>query len=71
MALMRAALAELKESPGFSLESRLRTIEGAYIAAAQAIAAGNLSQTAKLLGLSRTTLYHRLAVLERDQTRPR
>lgn len=65
--LLRAALAELRGNPAFSLESRLRAIEGAYIAAAQAIAEGNLSQAAKILGLSRTTLYHRLAVLERDQ----
>ncbi|MBI3221987.1 MAG: sigma-54-dependent Fis family transcriptional regulator [Nitrosomonadales bacterium] len=45
---------------GFSLDQRLREQEGQYIAAALEIAAGNISEAAKLLGINRTTLYSRM-----------
>lgn len=44
----------------FSLDQRLREQEGHYITAALEIAAGNISEAAKLLGINRTTLYSRM-----------
>ena len=44
----------------FSLDTALKGVEQAYIDAALEIAQGNVSQAAKLLGISRTTLYGRL-----------
>lgn len=46
----------------FNLDAHLSKIELAFIDTAMALAGGNMSQTAKLLGVSRTTLYSRLAV---------
>jgi two-component system nitrogen regulation response regulator GlnG len=44
----------------FSLDATLKGVEQAYLDAALEIAQGNMSQAAKLLGISRTTLYGRL-----------
>lgn len=66
-ALLRAASSELRSVPNFSLENRLRDIEGAYLQAAQQLASGNLSQAARMLGLNRTTLYNRLEVIARNR----
>lgn len=61
------ALEVLRQRPGFSLDAELRRVEAAFIEAAQKLAAGNLSQAARLLGLSRTTLYHRIEALSRQR----
>jgi DNA-binding NtrC family response regulator len=55
-----AARAELLSGKPFSLDSALKGVEQAYLDAALEIAQGNVSQAAKLLGVSRTTLYGRL-----------
>lgn len=44
----------------FSLDQHLRKLESSYISAALELAAGNISETAKLLGINRTTLYSRM-----------
>jgi len=44
----------------FNLNQRLRELESSYISAALELAAGNISETAKLLGINRTTLYSRM-----------
>ncbi len=54
------ARAELLAARGFSLDATLRGVEQAYLDAALDIANGSVSQAAKLLGVSRTTLYGRL-----------
>jgi two-component system nitrogen regulation response regulator GlnG len=62
-----AAIAELQSNEGFNLDSRLREIESNYIEAAQQLSHGNLSQTSRLLGINRTTLYNRLETLGRER----
>jgi len=59
------ALRHLRESAHFSLDDTLNRWEAAYIAAAQQLTHGNISQAAKLLGINRTTLYNRMDVLAR------
>jgi DNA-binding NtrC family response regulator len=54
------ARAELAAAQSFSLDAALRAVEQAYLEAALEIAAGNMSQAARILGVSRTTLYGRL-----------
>jgi DNA-binding NtrC family response regulator len=54
------ARAELASGKPFSLDAALRGVEQAYLDAALEIAQGNVSQAAKLLGVSRSTLYGRL-----------
>ena len=54
------ARAELLSGRPFSLDGTLRGVEQAYLEAALDIAQGNMSQAAKLLGVSRSTLYGRL-----------
>ena len=44
----------------FSLDKHLREQEGYYISAALELAANNISEAAKLLGLKRTTLHSRM-----------
>ena len=44
----------------FSLDAVLKEVEQAYLDAALEIAQGNMTQAAKLLGVSRGTLYGRL-----------
>ena len=57
------ARAEIEKSALFSLDAKLREIELQYIDAAIAIAQGNMSQAARVLGVSRSTLYSRLDAL--------
>ena len=54
------ARAELLSGRPFVLDATLKAVEQAYLDAALEIAQGNISQAAKMLGLSRTTLYGRL-----------
>jgi DNA-binding NtrC family response regulator len=54
------ARSELNSGKPFSLDAALKSVEQAYLDAALEIAQGNMSQAAKLLGISRTTLYGRL-----------
>jgi len=49
----------------FSLDKLLHEQEGQYITAALDIAAGNVSEAARLLGINRTTLHSRMAVHEK------
>jgi two-component system nitrogen regulation response regulator GlnG len=58
--LAAQARAELLSGRPFSLDAALKTVEQGYLDAALEIAQGNMSQAAKLLGLSRSTLYGRL-----------
>ena len=48
------------QSSGFSLDQLLHEQEGLYIAAALELAAGNISEAAKMLGINRTTLHSRM-----------
>lgn len=52
----------LLQENGFSLDDALREQEFLYLDAALALTDGNISRAAKLLGLSRSTLYSRLEV---------
>lgn len=63
--LLTLALRHLRETTRFGLDETLRRWEAAYIAAAQQLTHGNVSQAAKLLGINRTTLYNRMEVLAR------
>jgi DNA-binding NtrC family response regulator len=54
------ARAELTSGRPFNLDATLKAFEQAYLDAAIEIAQGNMSQAAKLLGISRGTLYGRL-----------
>jgi two-component system nitrogen regulation response regulator GlnG len=65
--LTTLALRHLRGTTLFSLDETLRRWEAAYIAAAQQLTHGNVSQAAKLLGINRTTLYNRMEVLARAQ----
>jgi two-component system nitrogen regulation response regulator GlnG len=60
------ARAELLSGRPFSLDGALKSVEQAYLDAALEIAQGNVSQAAKLLGISRTTLYGRLEAAGRS-----
>ncbi len=50
---------------GFNLDQHLREQESLYIAAALELAAGNISEAAKLLGINRTTLHSRIGTHEK------
>lgn len=64
------ALRELQSNPNFNLDETLRRWERAYIQSAQHLAQGNVSQTARLLGIHRTTLYNRMELLTRGRSAP-
>ena len=57
---MEALARRLIGQPGFQLDNELKTWEAAFIRVAMDLAAGNLSQAARLLGVNRTTLYSRI-----------
>ncbi len=57
------ARAEITASALFRLDAKLADVELQYIDAAIDIANGNMSQAARILGISRSTLYSRLEVL--------
>jgi two-component system nitrogen regulation response regulator GlnG len=57
-------------APGFNLAQALASVELGYIDAALDAARGNMSQAARALGISRSTLYSRLEAL-RPGGRPR
>jgi DNA-binding NtrC family response regulator len=63
------ARAELASGKPFSLDATLKAMEQAYLDAAIEIAQGNMSQAAKLLGISRGTLYGRLESAGRSGAR--
>ncbi len=63
------ARAELLSGKPFSLDGTLKAVEQCYLDAALEIAHGNISQAAKLLGVSRTTLYGRLEAAGRGGAR--
>ncbi|MEP7070473.1 MAG: sigma-54 dependent transcriptional regulator [Usitatibacter sp.] len=63
------ARAELLAGRPFSLDAALKGVEQAYLDAALEIAQGNVSQAAKLLGVSRSTLYGRLEAAGRAGAR--
>jgi len=65
--LDEAALRELSRRGAFNLDDKLEGWERAYISAAMKLAGGNVSQAARLLGINRTTLYSRMAALERAE----
>lgn len=66
--LVALAIRHLQEQNGsFSLDNVLKRWEGAYIEAARQLATGNMSQTARMLGINRTTLYNRLETLAREK----
>jgi DNA-binding NtrC family response regulator len=63
------ARAELMSGKPFSLDAALKCVEQSYLDAALEISQGNMSQAAKLLGISRTTLYGRLEAAGRAGAR--
>ncbi|MBC7625603.1 MAG: sigma-54-dependent Fis family transcriptional regulator [Aeromicrobium sp.] len=54
---------EIENNPNFSLDQVLAGIELRYIDAAIDLSRGNMSQAARVLGISRSTLYSRLEAL--------
>ena len=54
------AVKHLSDQPEFDLDAYLKSVEAAFIAAALQSHQGNVSQAARQLGLSRTTLYSRM-----------
>lgn len=65
------ARSEIASSAAFNLAASLATVELRYIDAALELARGNMSQAARLLGLSRSTLYSRLEALRPGTNRER
>jgi two-component system nitrogen regulation response regulator GlnG len=64
------ARAELTSGRAFSLDAALKGVELAYLDAAIEVAQGNMSQAAKLLGVSRSTLYGKLEAAGRGKLAP-
>ena len=64
-----SARAEITASALFRLDTKLAQVELEYIDAAIDIANGNMSQAARILGLSRTTLYSRMDALRPGGTK--
>jgi DNA-binding NtrC family response regulator len=63
-----ASIIQQLQQGDFSLDRQLRKQEGQYIAAALELAAGNISEAAKLLGINRTTLHSRMGAHEKLNT---
>lgn len=59
-ALMEAAKQQLQTERGFNLDETLARWERRYVEAALTMTQGNLTRTAKMLGINRTTLYSRM-----------
>ena len=59
------ARARLQADTSFNLDDAMQEQELAYLDAALGLTEGNISRAAKLLGLSRSTLYSRLEVAGR------
>ena len=64
--LVSQLIKEIEKNPEFNLDAALSRWERAYIEAAQRIARGNISQTARILGVNRSTLYDKMETLSRD-----
>ncbi|MCG6932969.1 MAG: sigma-54 dependent transcriptional regulator [Gallionella sp.] len=60
-----ASIIQQLQKGDFNLDGQLRELEGQYISAALEIAAGNISEAAKLLGINRTTLHSRIGAHEK------
>lgn len=60
--LLDVAKRRLQVEKNFNLDDSLRETEQAFVEAALALAHGNVSSAAKLLGINRTTLYSRMDV---------
>ena len=58
--LIEQALRRLERGHGVQLDQILKSLERSYIQAALRLTGGNVSQSAKLLGINRTTLYSRM-----------
>jgi DNA-binding NtrC family response regulator len=63
-----ASIIQQLQQGEFNLDRQLREQEGEYIAAALELAAGNISEAAKLLGINRTTLHSRIGAHEKLNT---
>ena len=60
--LLEQAKRRLQKEKNFNLDDSLRETEQAFVEAALALAHGNVSNAATLLGINRTTLYSRMDV---------
>ena len=60
--LAEQAKRRLQKEKNFNLDDMLRETEQSFVEAALALAHGNVSSAAKLLGINRTTLYSRMDV---------
>ena len=67
--LMDVAKKRLQKEKNFNLDDMLRETEQAFVEAALALAHGNVSNAAKLLGVNRTTLYSRMDVFGKAVTK--
>ncbi|HEY5761748.1 MAG TPA: sigma-54 dependent transcriptional regulator [Rhodocyclaceae bacterium] len=63
--LLPLAIARLRQDEDFDLDHALRLYERALIDAALEVASGNVSKAARLLNISRTTLYSRMEAREK------
>jgi len=66
LSFVDTALQRLSQPEPFRLDRLLATTERSYIEAALRLAHGNVSQAARLLGINRTTLYHRMDTTARE-----
>jgi DNA-binding NtrC family response regulator len=60
-----ASIIQQLQKGDFNLDGQLRELEEQYISAALELAAGNISEAAKLLGINRTTLHSRIGAHEK------